>query len=251
MVKKLLVLMLILGMLFGVSVGIASAAAEEDPPGGRNGDEPPPTREPCDLTVVEQRVAAKLAKIFDVEPVEIEDWYCLGYDFGEIALAYKISMVTDYTVEEIFAMREDGLTWVEIIKEVGLIGVLPSWWDQHDDKDGVFPVGKICLGDEANPIIESLAEMFGLTYDEAYRWVCGPFDYTNVGWDDGDWMGDVDDFEYKDWTVMHITATDWIPDDFDWGNLPPMPNPGDFDIPDWLKKFVPPELPPVFPGWMP
>lgn len=227
MFKKLMVLFLVLGMLFGLSAGVASAgqASDEEPP--RPGEDPPP-RDTCELNDWEKKVVDKLAQRYDVDVSEIAEWYCQGYEFGEIALAYEISMRTDYTVEEIFAMRDDGLGWDEILKEVGLFHILPVRGNRIPFPvpprvfKGIFPVRHICIDDEENPIIQDLADMYGLSYEQVYRWICGPFDFSIFDWDDGDWMGDMDGYEYNEGQRMHITATEWVLPNIDIDDLPPV-----------------------------
>jgi hypothetical protein len=56
-----------------------------------------------------------------VEISEITIWFCKGYGFGEIAKAYLLAQKSgEYTVEQIFAMREAGQGWGQIVKKVGV-----------------------------------------------------------------------------------------------------------------------------------
>lgn len=50
----------------------------------------------------------------DVEPQEVEDWLCAGYEVGDIRKAYSAAANSDYTVDEIFAMLDEGMGWGEI-----------------------------------------------------------------------------------------------------------------------------------------
>ena len=218
MIRKMLVLVIIMGILFGVSVG--GASADEEPPPTRGGEDPPPSREPCELEDWELAIAERLAERYDVEVVDITYWYCMEYAFGEIALAYEISIRSDYTVEEIFAMREAGLTWEEILEEVGLMDGMPYRWRKIPWEIpprpfmGHFAVSRYCVDDGTIPQLEKLAELYGLTYEQVYQWVCGPFDFTNFDWDDLD-FDDLDGWEYNEGERMHITAPDWVLPDID------------------------------------
>ena len=58
-----------------------------------------------------QPEAARLAERYGVTYQEIMTWFCLNYGFGEIDLAYSISLETGIPVTEIFAMRESGTSW--------------------------------------------------------------------------------------------------------------------------------------------
>jgi len=64
----------------------------------------------------------KLAQHLGVSYSEVMSWYCQGYDFSEITLAYRISRVKGVTVEEVFARRASGLGWEKILQKYGLNG---------------------------------------------------------------------------------------------------------------------------------
>jgi hypothetical protein len=56
----------------------------------------------------------KLALRYGVSYGEIMDWFCQGYGFGEIDLAYSLSLETGTPVVEIFGMRQMGYGWGQI-----------------------------------------------------------------------------------------------------------------------------------------
>ncbi len=56
----------------------------------------------------------RLADRYGVPYEEIMGWFCSGFGFGEVDLAYSLSQETGLDVEEIFAMRDAGLGWGEI-----------------------------------------------------------------------------------------------------------------------------------------
>lgn len=61
----------------------------------------------------------KLAQRYDdVSYDDIMDWFCQGFGFGEIDLAYSLSEKTGEPVSEIFAMKSSGTGWGEIKKEL-------------------------------------------------------------------------------------------------------------------------------------
>jgi hypothetical protein len=192
MTRKILVLMLVVGLLMGFVV--SSVSAQEEPPPRPPGEEPPP-RPDCELEEWELFILGLLAKRFDVEQVEMEGWYCSGFSFGEIAFVYQISLKSETPVEDIFAMLEQDMTWIEILVAVGLI----EDWPPGDrlvppvvrEFPGRFPFGgDICMENGSNPRIELLAEMYGLSYEEAYQWICGPYTYTNFnGWVEMEFRG--------------------------------------------------------------
>ena len=57
---------------------------------------------------------SKLALRYQVSYAEIMGWFCQGYGFGEIDLAYSLSYETGTAVEDIFNMRQMGYGWGEI-----------------------------------------------------------------------------------------------------------------------------------------
>jgi hypothetical protein len=60
----------------------------------------------------------KLAQRYGVSYEEIMGWFCQGFGFGEIDLAYSLSGKTGKPVSEIFAMKSSGMGWGEIKKEL-------------------------------------------------------------------------------------------------------------------------------------
>lgn len=58
-----------------------------------------------------QPEATRLAERYGVTYEEIMTWFCLNYGFGEIDLAYSMSLESGVPVADIFAMRESGLGW--------------------------------------------------------------------------------------------------------------------------------------------
>jgi hypothetical protein len=60
----------------------------------------------------------KLAQRYGVSYGEIMGWFCQGFGFGEIDLAYSLSLQSGKPVAEIFAMRRSGLGWGEIKKQL-------------------------------------------------------------------------------------------------------------------------------------
>ena len=72
-----------------------------------------------DCTGNDQPHAQTLADKYEVDYDEIMGWFCDGNGFGEIELAYDLSLVNGQTAAEIFALREAGTGWGQIKKEVG------------------------------------------------------------------------------------------------------------------------------------
>jgi hypothetical protein len=60
----------------------------------------------------------KLAQRYGVTYEEIMSWFCQGFGFGEIDLAYSLSLESGVPVEQIFAMRRSGMGWGEIKQQL-------------------------------------------------------------------------------------------------------------------------------------
>jgi hypothetical protein len=60
----------------------------------------------------------RLAQQYGVTYEEIMGWFCQGFGFGEISLAYDLSLETGLPVSDIFAMRRSGLGWGQIKQEL-------------------------------------------------------------------------------------------------------------------------------------
>ncbi len=66
-------------------------------------------------------VALRLSVAFSADLNDILMWRCKGKGFGEIARAYTLAKANpSLTVDQIFAMRDDGKSWSEIASGAGL-----------------------------------------------------------------------------------------------------------------------------------
>lgn len=84
---------------------------------------PEPEAPPVNCTGAEPHPeAVTLAGRYGVRADEIMGWFCQGFGFGEIDLAYSLSREVGIPAAEIFALRADGMSWGEIKQ---LYGVQP------------------------------------------------------------------------------------------------------------------------------
>jgi hypothetical protein len=60
----------------------------------------------------------KLAEEYDVAYDEIMGWYCLGFGFGEVKLAYSLGAEYGTPAADLFALRISGKSWGEIKQEL-------------------------------------------------------------------------------------------------------------------------------------
>lgn len=76
----------------------------------------------CDARTQQQPEALRLAQRYNVSYDEIIGWFCKGFGFGEIDLAYGLSQSGGMPVSEIFAMRSSGLGWGQIKHQLSATG---------------------------------------------------------------------------------------------------------------------------------
>ncbi len=98
---------------------------------------PEGTRAGCDATDKQHPTGLTLSARYGVSYEEIMVWFCKGYGFGEIDLAYEMSQTSGLPVSEIFAMRESGIGWGNIKKEIAklTVGTPSPDDDKKQDKD--------------------------------------------------------------------------------------------------------------------
>ncbi len=60
----------------------------------------------------------RLAERYGVSYDEIMAWFCSGFGFGEIDLAYSLSEQTGMPVADIFAMKQSGMGWGNVKKDL-------------------------------------------------------------------------------------------------------------------------------------
>lgn len=80
-----------------------------------------PCLEDCTCTANGQKqhpTGLTLAQRYGVPYEEIMTWFCQGYGFGEIDLAYSLASVAGLDVEEVFELRASGLGWGQIKKQL-------------------------------------------------------------------------------------------------------------------------------------
>lgn len=65
-----------------------------------------------------QPTGERLRQQYNVPYEEIMGWFCQGFGFGEIDLAYSLSLQSGKPVKDIFAMKSSGMGWGEIKQEL-------------------------------------------------------------------------------------------------------------------------------------
>jgi len=136
---KYLLFVMLLAVLIVAPTGLALAAppdsaprhvaADEDDPdegedetqdeGDDNSDSPYCTGEEIDR---QHPVATNIAATYGVDYEEVIGYFCEGYGFGEIMLAYETGEFTGELAVELLDRKGKGHAWGLIWKELGLIG---------------------------------------------------------------------------------------------------------------------------------
>ncbi len=101
------------------------------------GDEPAEKDRPAEDCVGADPhpVALSLAETYEVPYEDIMSWFCAGYGFGEIVHALQTSEVSDYSPEELLALKTNMRGWGQVWQELGLIGKGAKAEDTPDDLD--------------------------------------------------------------------------------------------------------------------
>jgi hypothetical protein len=93
-------------------------------------------------------VANQLATQYAVDYETIVAWFCQGFGFGEIGLAYNLSQQTETAVADLFALREAGYSWGQIMQQHNqLLPLLPV----PDESEAGPPIQPTTPGDKPQP----------------------------------------------------------------------------------------------------
>lgn len=75
---------------------------------------PSPESSRCDNRSKQHPEGLTLAQRWNVSYEEIMGWFCQGFGFGEIDLAYELAEKSGEPVAEVFAMKSSGMGWGQI-----------------------------------------------------------------------------------------------------------------------------------------
>jgi ferric-dicitrate binding protein FerR (iron transport regulator) len=174
--------------------------------------EVPPTPKPTGVNCTgadPQPKAQDLAVKYDVSYDEIMGWFCQGFGFGEIDLAYELSAENSLPVADIFALRQSGLGWGEIKRRLhdmptvtptftvtSTATLTPTPWITPTATLSITvtatppitvtvtptpqPTAVSCTGGESQPKAQALAEQYGVSYEEIMGWFCQGFGFGEI-----------------------------------------------------------------------
>lgn len=181
MISKISIALFVVLLVAGGIAGLA-VAQDEVPEDGWTG---PEVREgylwapDCDPNATEPNVAVQeIANTFGVPYSEVLGWYCQGWPLWEVTLAYTVNMETGVAVADLFAMRERGMTWHEILQAIG--------YEIEDPYGQPNPlpvlVEKLCQGVTEREVY-TLAKEHGLPVDDILAMICGNIEFGETeGW---------------------------------------------------------------------
>jgi hypothetical protein len=86
----------------------------------------------CDNKIANPE-AVKLAQVWGVSTEEIMGWFCQGFGFGEIDLAYSLAHEANMPVAQVFDLRKSGLGWGQIKQ---MLNSKPGNGNQNDKNNG-------------------------------------------------------------------------------------------------------------------
>jgi hypothetical protein len=147
-----------------------------------------------------QPKAQTLAEKYGVPYDEIMGWFCQGFGFGEIDLAYGLSLETGVPVADVFALRQQGLGWGEIKRRLSVasdvtstptpdLSATPTLSGSEtvtptpDTTLTATPSGTQttnCTGANPQPKAQSLADQYGVPYEEIMGWFCQGFGFGEI-----------------------------------------------------------------------
>lgn len=152
-----------------------------------------------------QPKARELAQFYGVSYEEIMGWFCQGFGFGEIDIAYSLSRETGIPVSEIFALRRTGLGWGEIKKRVKIptptftptlpvtmtvtatptlsVTATTTATPTPTSTPSPTPVGTPfvnCTGANPQPKGQKLAQQYNVSYEEIMGWFCQGFGFGEI-----------------------------------------------------------------------
>lgn len=144
----------------------------------------------------------RLADRYKVDYEEIMGWFCQGFGFGEIDLAYGLSRQYNVPVEEIFALKSSGLGWGQIKKMVPTMPTItptpsitptitPTVTTTITATETVTPTETptpeeteepedLCTGAQPHPTGLRLANTYFVPYDEIMGWFCQGFGFGEI-----------------------------------------------------------------------
>jgi hypothetical protein len=165
-----------------LDAGLEETEAPPESPALEETDEPdvpPPATEPAEsiecVDVNPHPVGSAIAEQFDVPYEEIMGWYCAGYGFGEISIAYSLAAEHDMPVEDVFALYAELMDWGEVERELASEDEPEATEEPGEDDQAA-----VCTGADPHPAGMALAEQYDVPYEEIMSWFCAGFGFGEI-----------------------------------------------------------------------
>lgn len=124
---------------------------------------------------------ARLAQRYGVSYQDIMGWFCEGYGFGEINLAYQLSQRPNSpTVAELFAMRQQGLGWGEIMQTAGVIKATQETETPESEDQAKQRSNEACSSSNINPHAQKLAQAYDVPVTQVMDYFCKGYGFGEI-----------------------------------------------------------------------
>jgi hypothetical protein len=135
---------------------------------------------------------AELAEDLGVPYEEIMGWFCQGFGFGNIKIAYGLSGDFGVPVEEVFAMKSGGMGWGRIrqaLQSQSSAAAVPSATESPAAVEIPVPSATpvpseesvaSCAGREVQPAGQAVAQKYAKPYEEIIGWYCAGFGFGDI-----------------------------------------------------------------------
>jgi hypothetical protein len=123
---------------------------------------------------------SRLAQRYNVTYDEIMVWFCQGFGFGEIDLAYELSARSEIDVSAFFDRKLKGEGWGEIKNSIDGQYINPEDQEEAGEEAGQESTGEFCVGAQPHPTAIRLSERFPATYQEIMGYFCDGFGFGEI-----------------------------------------------------------------------
>ena len=126
-------------------------------------------------------VGSAVAEQFDVPYEEIMGWYCAGYGFGEISIAYSLAAEKDMPVTDVFALYAELMDWGEVERALASADE-PGATEEPDatEEPTEDDQAAVCTGADLHPAGMALAGQYDVPYEEIMGWFCSGFGFGEI-----------------------------------------------------------------------
>lgn len=122
---------------------------------------------------------AQLANVYQVSYSTMLNWYCEGFQTGEIAQAYAIYSASNVPVDSLFTQAQEGYGWDEIALAAGLTD--DSGLENETNANAAFcSADGLPLLDKQHPEGLKVADALGTSYEMVMGWFCKGYAFGEI-----------------------------------------------------------------------